>query len=215
MSELLYELKQFAPKSNYRCRLLSMYSATIALADDSCLEVMIDHGRKCQLERTAFYEIVLQSYLFLGFPRMLEAAKHLSVKWPSNIKGVELHEISPTESESWFNSGVELCQKVYADNYLPLKHKVESFAPEIFRWMIVEGYGKVLSRPGLTSIERELAVVSCLIVENRPTQLHSHIRGALNVGADVALVQQVVEDSRLFGGEGCEYAQCIIDGLKI
>jgi hypothetical protein len=50
--------------------------------------------------------------------------------------------------------------------------------------MIVEGYGKVLGRPGLDAGDvRELCIVALLAVAGRAAQLYSHLRGALNAGA--------------------------------
>jgi 4-carboxymuconolactone decarboxylase len=65
--------------------------------------------------------------------------------------------------------------------------------------MVVEGYGKVLARPGLSLITRELCVAALLAVLDAPAQLHSHLRGALNVGASTgqvdAMVTRVLRDS--------------------
>ena len=60
--------------------------------------------------------------------------------------------------------------------------------------MSLEGYGKVLSRPGLEIKSREMAIVACLIVDNRRKQLDSHIRGALNVGIVESELRAVIED---------------------
>jgi alkylhydroperoxidase/carboxymuconolactone decarboxylase family protein YurZ len=88
-------------------------------------------------------------------------------------------------------------------------------APEVFLWMELEGYGKVLSRPGLDVIDRELAIVACLMIEHRPAQLHSHIRGALNVGAPRELLGDVVSDLRTVAVEGYRSACGIIEKLGI
>ena len=48
--------------------------------------------------------------------------------------------------------------------------------------MITEGYGKVLSRPGLDLERRELCIVAACAATEQDRQLHSHLHGALNVG---------------------------------
>ena len=48
--------------------------------------------------------------------------------------------------------------------------------------MIVEGYGKVLSRPGLDLARRELCIVAACAASRQERQLHSHLHGARNVG---------------------------------
>jgi 4-carboxymuconolactone decarboxylase len=58
--------------------------------------------------------------------------------------------------------------------------------------MIVEGYGKVLSRPGLDLATRELCIVALLAPQDAAPQLYSHLRGALNAGAAEDSVDDVV-----------------------
>jgi 4-carboxymuconolactone decarboxylase len=72
--------------------------------------------------------------------------------------------------------------------------------------MIVEGYGKVLSRPDLDLPRRELCIVAACVASGQERQLHSHLHGALNVGVPAAVVRQaldglrsVVPDDRLGG----------------
>ena len=49
--------------------------------------------------------------------------------------------------------------------------------------MIVEGYGKILGRPGLDLVRRELCVIAQVAVLGAPRQLRSHLKGALEAGA--------------------------------
>ncbi len=81
--------------------------------------------------------------------------------------------------------------------------------------MILEGYGKVLSRENLPLITRELSIVAFLTMENRVRQLHSHILGALNVGASEALVKSVVDDLGSSAGDGYNSALQILDKVKV
>ncbi len=212
--EKFYErLRNFAPARHHQTRLLALYSAAIAVAEPEGLDMAVEHCRRHQLERSLLYEIVLQSYLFLGFPRMLRAAEHLHSRLPAPDSASQLHQVDADESKEWFTRGVALCQKVYATNYDRLKERVEHLAPEIFRWMVIEGYGKVLSRPELNVIERELAIVSCLMIENYDKQLYSHIKGALNVGASFELLQEVIEDLGEGAGDGYLTARSIMEEL--
>ncbi|MBU8934216.1 MAG: carboxymuconolactone decarboxylase family protein [candidate division Zixibacteria bacterium] len=194
IDDIYVRLEQFETALYGTTRVLAIYSAAIAVCDERLLEVVVESGLRIGLDRKKFYEVVLQSHLFLGFPRMLIAADHLGEKLPVENLQSQLTPISPIESQTWFDRGVALCRQVYGDNYDRLKDRVESFAPDIFRWMVLEGYGKTLSRPGLGPIDRELAIVACLMVENRQQQLFSHIRGAFNVGADRSLVELVIGD---------------------
>jgi 4-carboxymuconolactone decarboxylase len=59
--------------------------------------------------------------------------------------------------------------------------------------MIADGYGKVLSRPGLDLKTRELCIVAACAASSQQRQLHSHLHGALNAGASVSQVSEALE----------------------
>ena len=67
--------------------------------------------------------------------------------------------------------------------------------------MLVEGYGKVLGRPGLALVMRELCIVATLAVTGASKQLHSHLRGALNIGALPADVETALAEAERFVDE--------------
>ena len=205
-------IEAFDPKSEYRTRILSLFSAAVTVADEVCLRTMLENGKQRDIGRESFYEIILQSYLFLGFPRMLMAAEALGVVFGHHPEIANLSAYSKAEGEDWFERGVTLCQQVYQHNYEPLKERVEALAPDVFRWMINEGYGKVLSRPGLSVVDRELAIVACLIIDDRPKQLHSHLLGALNVGCTPELLARVIDDLYPIASEQCRMARDIVAG---
>ena len=203
-------LKRFSPERYAKERVLALYSATIAIADDSLMSGAIELARRHQVPHRALYEIVLQSYLFLGFPRMLGAAEILADDFPAERNGSVTGPILSAEANDWYNNGTNLCRRIYGSKYDDLKERVSSLAPEIFRWMIIEGYGKVLSRPDLEPAVRELSIVAFLTMENRPRQLRSHVMGALNVGTPAELLKMVVEDIGPGAGDGYGAALAII-----
>lgn len=206
-------LQKFDPDRFAPTRALSLYSAAITLADDGCMAEAIENGVSHGLGRPQFYEIVLQSYLFLGFPRMLIAAEQLESILPEPRSEPVTNAISPSEAEDWFERGMNLYKRVYDSNAGRLRARVENMAPEIFRWMIVEGYGKVLSRPGLDIVDRETSIIAFLTMENRRKQLFSHIRGALNVGAGAEVVRLVIEDIGDAAGDGYQTAIDLLNNL--
>ncbi len=206
-------LTAFRPKQDEVTRSLALFSAAIAVGRTDVLNEAVALGRRYSVRRDQLYEVVLQSYLFLGFPRMLIAAEVLGEAFPDYHGNSTLQPYGSDESTAWFDNGIKLCRRVYGDSYKPLKTKVESVAPEVFRWMIVEGYGKVLSRPELAVVDRELSIVANLMIENLPKQLFSHMKGALNVGASRQLLQTVVSDIGSVAGEGYSSALAITDKL--
>ncbi len=205
------------PPQSRRVRLLSFFSAAIAVAQQDSILECLRFFKGSDFDHQAVYETILQSYLFLGFPRMIEAAiYHSEVYGPppaGNNKAIK--SISSEESEKWFKEGMSLCKQVYGRNYDKLEKRFVEISPDMFRWMVIEGYGKVLSRPGLNSIERELAEVAALIVDRRERQLLSHILGSLNVGADIELIRQVNCDIMPLAGKAAyEAADKIITDVK-
>ena len=132
-------------------------------------------------------EVVLQSYLFAGFPRALNAAR----EWrrisgrsaPAADEGEEFEN-----APRWRANGEETCATVYGPFYKRLRHNIRQLHPALDAWMIVEGYGKVLSRPALDLRRRELCIVSACALARQDRQLHSHLHGAIHAGASPAEV---------------------------
>ena len=125
-------------------------------------------------------EIILQSYLFAGFPRTLNAAR----LWrTATDEKAPVDADSTGNLEEWRARGERTCAVVYGDAYERLRSNIRALHPALDEWMIVEGYGKVLSRPGLSLKVRELAIVAACAASRQQRQLHSHLHGALNAGA--------------------------------
>lgn len=137
-------------------------------------------------------ELILQSYLFAGFPRTLNAARD----W-RRISGRPAPE-SDEETEigdldNWQDRGEITCSTVYGPFYDGLRRNIRTLHPALDSWMIVDGYGKVLGRPGLDLKRRELCIVACCAVARQSRQLHSHLHGALHAGATVAEVNGTLD----------------------
>lgn len=127
-------------------------------------------------------EVLLQNYLFAGFPRglngMREWRRISGVAAPSEDEGARLDG-----GEEWARRGEATCSIVYGPFYDKLRVNIAALHPALDAWMIVEGYGKVLSRPGLDLGRRELCIVAACAVARQDRQLHSHLHGALHAGA--------------------------------
>jgi 4-carboxymuconolactone decarboxylase len=208
---LMERLAAFAPAQDIIPRVLAMYAASIATADDDAMRTALQFGHSQGVTRARGYEVVLQSYLFLGFPRMLLAVETLNRVMPKGARPVA--EPNGDEYSLHAESGLALCKEIYGTAFEPLRTRIESGAPEVFRWMIREGYGKVMSRPGLNKMEREVCSVAFLIMEGYEQQLHSHMRGALNVGAPAGLLAAVIDDIGPAGGPGSVSARRILENI--
>lgn len=127
-------------------------------------------------------ELILTTYLFDGYPTALEGFKILQEFESSfDITGDSL-PYTPENIVSWRKRGDQLCRCVYGSQFEPLMNNVRNFAPELLDAMIVEGYGKVLSRDNLDIRLRELCVVAMLAYKCRYRQLLSHALGSLRLG---------------------------------
>ena len=137
-------------------------------------------------------ELILQSYLFAGFPRTLNAARD----WrrisgrpaPDSDEETDIGDLG-----SWQARGEATCSTVYGPFYDGLRRNIRTLHPALDSWMIVDGYGKVLGRPGLDLKRRELCIVACCAVARQSRQLHSHLHGALHAGATVAEVEGALD----------------------
>ena len=138
-------------------------------------------------------EVVLQSYLFAGFPRALNAAR----EWRRAMGGSGAERMEEGDSYenvfSWRMQGEETCKVVYGKNYEKLRMNIRALHPALDDWMIVEGYGKVLSRPGLDLPRRELCIIAACVAAGQDRQLHSHLHGALNAGAGARAVTATLD----------------------
>jgi 4-carboxymuconolactone decarboxylase len=132
-------------------------------------------------------EVLLQSHLFLGYPAALNA---LSL-WRRRTG----RPAAPPVNESpslWVGRGEEVCRAVYSDQYPALRELMAQIHPDLDRWAVTDGYGKVLGRPGLELCARELCIAAQLAASGATRQLHAHLRGCLNVGATVENVEETI-----------------------
>ena len=95
--------------------------------------------------------------------------------------------------------GVTNCQRVYGEKSEKLISNIKEFSPDLAEWLVLEGYGKVLGRKGLSLKERELSIVAVLTVLGFEDQLYSHINGAFRAGASILEIGKVIENLTLIG----------------
>jgi 4-carboxymuconolactone decarboxylase len=152
------------------------------------------HGRAGQggPDRAAIEEMLLQTHLFAGYPATIKALS-LWRGLAGAASGPAADEPATDERpEEWDARGAEVCRRVYGGQYERLRGHVASLHPDLERWMVRDGYGRVLGRPGLPLRDRELCVVALLCGQDAEPQLYSHLRGALQVGATEEEVEAVL-----------------------
>ncbi len=160
-------------------------SARITAASEAEVREGFAECNSAQVSQRWQEELVLQSYLFAGFPRALNAAR----EWRKS-QGERSGEASFASRANegyadvfeWRMRGEETCATVYGEFYEKLRGNIRALSPSLDEWMIVEGYGKVLSRDGLDLGRRELCIIAACAAAGQERQLHSHLHGALNAG---------------------------------
>ncbi|HKW49741.1 MAG TPA: carboxymuconolactone decarboxylase family protein [Gemmatimonadaceae bacterium] len=134
-------------------------------------------------------ELVLQSYLFCGFPRTLNAMR----EWRRLTGRTASRDADAGGPDEWRARGEATCRLVYGAMYDRLRVNIRALHPDLDEWMIVEGYGKVLSRPSLDLARRELCIVAACAASEQDRQLHSHLHGAINVGVASSALTEAID----------------------
>ena len=190
-------------------RVLVQLSAAIASGDEATVRSWLFEAAR-EVPPLQVEELVLQSYLFCGFPRALNAAREWRrVSQRAAPASDEAEDLSL--AAEWRERGEQTCAAVYDGMYEKLRLNVRDLHPALDAWMVVDGYGKVLARPGLDLPRRELCVVAACAAMGQDRQLHSHLRGALNVGVAPAALRETIDAiAGLIGADRTRSAQLLL-----
>ena len=157
-------------------RWIARYASALTLHDWAGLKRLARQAREAGISPKQLYELTLQGYLFLGFPAAVEAF------WV--LDGI----CAPGKNKSEpplvlrVKKGRKTCRRIYREKYPALMENLKQKSPELAGWIIEEGYGKVLSRPGVSLKVRELFNVTLLSASGFPKQLFAHLRALVEMG---------------------------------
>ncbi|MBU1937570.1 carboxymuconolactone decarboxylase family protein [bacterium] len=161
---------------------------------------LLRHYERLNLSMDALREAALQLFLVAGFQVSLEAFFQMEDVLQTKLTSTR-EPIQDKSATRWHERGLELQNKVYASNTTKLRQNLERHSPELADWTVLVGYGLVLSRPGLEAGLRELLEVAVLTANGFPRQLHSHFRGALNLGVTSKRVELLLDAIEPFVAE--------------
>lgn len=153
-------------------------SAAGALGRARSLRRALQAALRAGVPPSAVDETLLQLVPFAGFGRAINAF----MVW------APLRPHPPRERPDRGADGRTLCRRVYGKAFDRLAERMRSLHPSLWEWILRDGYGRVLSRPGLPVRDRELLAVAVLAALRLKPQLESHVRGALRLGATPAQV---------------------------
>jgi len=185
-------------------RLLTLLAAHVAKGELDAVKE--DWAFLPEHEHDNGFEIILQTFLFGGLPRVINALS--AIRQMDKMKAPEKeHDGEPA---NYTKRGEDLNKAIYGKQYDKLRQRVAMLHPDLDHWMIEIAYGRVLARPGPTLRDRELCLVSVLAGMNCAPQLISHIRGSIHSGANFDQVRRVLDQTIWLWGL---YAQKHVDGV--
>jgi alkylhydroperoxidase/carboxymuconolactone decarboxylase family protein YurZ len=187
------KIKQIDTLSDFE--MLTLLSAASVLRKDRYFYLIIDNLLKRRYSAKKIYEALLQTYLFAGFPSALISLKIFNqiVSREKKYEGYDLHKYT--------ERGKKNCKIIYGNKYEKLISNVKSLSPEMAEWLVVEGYGKVLGRKGLSLQEREVCIVSILAALKFRDQLYSHINGAIRVKVTTEFLKKIINNLQIISAK--------------
>jgi len=175
---------------------LPLICAAAALREEEHLKVLLEKSKLLGIKEKPLYESLLQNYLFTGYPSAMISLKILREYYQKSEN--VLHD--SWDLNKYRERGTKNCKKIYGRKFDKLISNVKSFSPELSDWLLLEGYGKVMGRKGLSLKQRELNNVSVLTALKFEDQLYSHINGAFRTKATLEQVERVIGNLQIFGG---------------
>lgn len=167
-------------------------AAAIATGDEPAIERAAASALSSAVPPGWVDELLLQAVLICGWPRALTGARVCrQAGFHLDPGGEDATDYS--RHAEWKARGEITCRAVYDETYQALRRNIHALHPAIEAAMIVEGYGRILGRPGLDLARRELCTIAQITVQNARRQLRSHLKGALNAGASTQAVGEVLE----------------------
>ncbi|MCS6999569.1 MAG: hypothetical protein RML15_03400 [Bacteroidota bacterium] len=139
------------------------------------------------------YELLIQTYLFAGFPAVIEG-----LKVAHRVAHAREIHVSSNIRESYnpdlfIYRGTRHFHLVYGAQADQVQRLLHELSPELEQWILLEGYGKILARPfAVSPLEREFGAIVALAVGTWHVQLRSHLHAAAALGASSATLSEVL-----------------------
>jgi len=176
-------------------RSLCAFAAAMARGRSPLAAAALAGARRARVARREVEECALMLMLYAGYPSALEGLRVVNAVWPGRAR--RTREGTPSR---WRARGEALCRRVYGPAFSRLLPAVRALHPDLAVWMVEQGYGRTLARPGLVVRERELVTVAALAALGWERQLVSHVLGAARVGATAAAVREALAIGARHGG---------------
>ena len=160
---------------------LARLAAAIAKGGEELLRRRFTEARGAGVPARWVDELLLQSFLNVGYPLALAAFGVWRTQVPGPAEGGG-EPLDHAEHPDWRKRGEGAAGEVYGRTYQKLLSNLRGLHPAVEHLVVTDAYGKILGRPGLDAKWRELATLSAIAMLDAPKQVHAHLRGALNLG---------------------------------
>lgn len=156
-------------------------------------------------------EAVLQTHLFAGFPRLVQAYGVLEEV--GGLGEVQAEELEGTGADA--ARGAQLFDQIYGRGADTVRDLLAGYHRDFSAWIAEHAYARVLARPGLSADRRELLASCALAALGQDRQLASHSRGALRCGATIEQLEAAFDSAAdLIPAENLERARRIARGFQ-
>lgn len=98
------------------------------------------------------------------------------------------------------DAAADVRDTLWGDKRTAIERGLEHLDPDLAELVYNVAYDTVLARPGLALQTRELLAVTALLSVGSENELKTHMRGALNCGATVQELKEVVIQAAMFLG---------------
>ena len=100
-----------------------------------------------------------------------------------------------------YDNGMAVRKQVMGEAHVErAMSQVTEFTAPLQDWINEHAWGSTWQRDGIDKKTRSLVTMAFLIAQKSPTELKGHIRGAINNGASVAEIQEVLLHSLPYCG---------------
>lgn len=104
-------------------------------------------------------------------------------------------------SKDRYQKGLDKLRIMNPDSYRNLEKELEDVAPDMARYIAEFPYGDIYTRPGLDLKTRELVTIASITtLGSAPSELESHVHGALNVGCTPREIIEVMIQMAVYAG---------------
>lgn len=164
------------------CYLILIASLTSS-GQERNLKDVIKSALKSSVRLPLIQESILQTYLFNGYPRTINAFTVLKEScFELNVDYYLPTSVDEKDASFYLTEGLKLFEVIYRELADKVINHIQSCSEELMTWILLEAYGKVLSRKMLSTRVRELLIVGMLFSMKSYRQLMPHARGVLLCG---------------------------------